>query len=91
MAAKLANTLSMPAGEKKTKVKKEKKAEDAPVVNITPKGKKKGKHLVFTAASDLLSDLHQTSLSQWLMVTIQLQLKLPVMTGGKAKTTYLLR
>ena len=70
MAAKLANTLSMPAGEKKTKVKKEKKAEDAPVVNLTPKGKKKGKHLVFTAASDLLSDLHQTSPSQWLIVTI---------------------
>jgi hypothetical protein len=33
----------MPVDMKKAKVEKEKKAEDAPFVNITPKGEKKSK------------------------------------------------
>jgi valyl-tRNA synthetase len=44
LAAKSAKTQSTPAGEKRTKVEKEKKAEDAPFVNTTPKGEKKGTH-----------------------------------------------
>lgn len=44
MAAKVAkNTVAtVVGGEKKAKDKKDKKAEDAPFVNTTPKGHKKG-------------------------------------------------
>jgi len=43
LAAKAAKVPApTPTGEKKAKVEKEKKEEDAPFVNITPKGEKKG-------------------------------------------------
>lgn len=42
-AAKQAKVVATtPAGEKKAKVEKEKKEEEAPFVNTTPKGEKKG-------------------------------------------------
>jgi len=45
LAAKAAKVpTAAPMGEKKAKVEKEKKEEDAPFVNITPKGEKKGIH-----------------------------------------------
>jgi valyl-tRNA synthetase len=42
MAAKAAKTISVPVGEKKVKGEKEKEA-NAPFINNTPKGEKKGK------------------------------------------------
>jgi len=47
LAAKAAKTTTTPVGEKKAKVEKEKKAEDIPFVNTTPKGEKKGERLDF--------------------------------------------
>lgn len=42
LAAKSIKNVAKPASEKKVKVEKEKKVEEAPFVNTTPKGEKKG-------------------------------------------------
>ena len=43
-AVKNAATAAVGSGEKKVKAEKEKKEEEAPFVNTTPKGEKKGAH-----------------------------------------------
>lgn len=43
-AAKAAKQAPTPSNEKKTKLDKEKKENDPPFVNTTPKGEKKGMH-----------------------------------------------
>lgn len=44
LAAKAVKGPAAPAGEKKAKIEKEKKEEEAPFVNTTPKGEKKGEY-----------------------------------------------
>ncbi len=88
-AAKAAATA--PAGDKKAKKEKEKDKEDeAPFVNTTPKGDKKGAQPPAITYHPASHHAHKTSRSRWPAATTQLLSKLPGTTGGTLRATSLL-
>ena len=70
-AKQLKQAASAPAAEKKAKAEKEKKTEEPPFVNTTPKGEKKGDPFSFVLALShpLALDRHVPANGGWIQST----------------------